>query len=70
MIEQGVEPVQHAGAAGDGVEVLRIVLSIGGTEVDHFGVWHDTAANAVEPRCPGSKTQDGTSFPNLKAQQP
>jgi hypothetical protein len=28
------------------VEVLRIVLSIGGTEITHFQTWHDKAGNA------------------------
>jgi hypothetical protein len=28
-------------------EVLRIVLSIGGTEIMHFQTWHDKAGNAV-----------------------
>jgi hypothetical protein len=51
------------------VEVLRIVVSIGGTEVDHFGVWQDTAANAVEPPLAGVKDPEtGTFFPNLKKQ--
>jgi Ferritin-like domain len=51
------------------VEVLRIVVSIGGTEVDHFGVWQDTAANTVEP--PLALVRDpetGTFFPNLDEQ--
>lgn len=29
------------------VEVLRILLSIGGTEICHFQTWHDKAGNAV-----------------------
>jgi hypothetical protein len=29
------------------LEVLRIVLSIGGTEIMHFQTWHDKAGNAV-----------------------
>jgi hypothetical protein len=29
------------------VEVLRIVLSIGGTEICHFQTWHDKAGNAI-----------------------
>jgi hypothetical protein len=29
------------------LEVLRIVASIGGAEVNHFAVWHDKAGNAV-----------------------
>jgi hypothetical protein len=27
--------------------VLRILVSIGGVEVDHFGLWHDKGGNAV-----------------------
>ncbi len=50
------------------LEVLRIVTSIGGTEVDHFGVWQDTAANCVEPPLAGvTDPETGTSFPNLAA---
>src|SRR5258708_980155 len=30
-------------------EVLRILVSIGGVEIDHFGLWHDKAGNAVAP---------------------
>src|SRR5258708_40089493 len=29
------------------LEVLRIVVSIGGVEVDHFSLWHDKLGNAV-----------------------
>jgi hypothetical protein len=29
------------------LEVLRIIVSIGGVEVDHFSLWHDKAGNAV-----------------------
>jgi len=29
------------------VEVLRILLSIGGTEIMHFQTWHDKAGNAI-----------------------
>jgi hypothetical protein len=29
------------------LEVLRILLSIGGVEIDHFSLWHDKGANAV-----------------------
>ena len=31
------------------VEVLRILLSIGGTEICHFQTWHDKAGNAPSP---------------------
>jgi hypothetical protein len=30
------------------VEVLRILLSIGGTEIAHFQTWHDKAGNAPQ----------------------
>jgi hypothetical protein len=50
------------------VEVLRILLSIGGTEIAHFQTWHDKAGNApnvlnvVDP-----VTKVVVSFPNLNA---
>jgi hypothetical protein len=44
-------------------EVLRIVLSIGGAEVNHFAIWHDKAGNAPEVRIPGS---GGVSFPDME----
>ena len=50
------------------VEVLRILLSIGGTEITHFQTWHDKAGNApnvmnvVDP-----VTKVVVSFPNLNA---
>jgi hypothetical protein len=70
MIEQGGSSLYTTLALQvTNLEVLRIVLSIGGTEVDHFGVWQDTAANCVEP--PLSTVRDpetGTFFPNLDEQ--
>ena len=70
MIEQGGSSLYSTLALQvTDVEVLRIVVSIGGTEVDHFGVWQDTAANAVEPPLAGVKDpKTGTFFPNLKKQ--
>jgi hypothetical protein len=50
------------------VEVLRILLSIGGTEIMHFQTWHDKAGNApqltdvVDP-----VTGVKVTFPNLNA---
>jgi Ferritin-like domain len=43
--------------------VLRIVLSIGGAEVNHFAIWHDKAGNAPEVTIPGS---GGVSFPDME----
>jgi hypothetical protein len=47
------------------VEVLRIVLSIGGTEIAHFQTWHDKAGNAIHLTDfdPVNKTQ--VVFPDL-----
>jgi hypothetical protein len=50
------------------VEVLRILLSIGGTEIAHFQTWHDKAGNAphvnnvVDP-----VTKVVVSFPDLNS---
>ena len=48
-------------------EVLRILLSIGGTEIAHFQTWQDKAGNAVQPNL--APLTDPTSpelqFPNL-----
>ncbi|HEY7392274.1 MAG TPA: hypothetical protein VH640_27395 [Bryobacteraceae bacterium] len=50
------------------VEVLRILLSIGGTEITHFQTWHDKAGNAVsEPLAPLTDPTNGLTFPNLNA---
>jgi hypothetical protein len=48
------------------LEVLRIVVSIGGVETNHFAVWHDKAGNAVaEPLAGVVDPKSGVSFPNL-----
>jgi hypothetical protein len=50
------------------VEVLRIVVSIGGVEVDHFAVWHDKAGNAVnQPLAGVTDPETGVTFPDLNA---
>jgi hypothetical protein len=50
------------------VEVLRIVVSIGGVEVDHFAVWHDKAGNAVNQPLAGVRDPEtGLTFPDLNA---
>src|SRR5215831_9401996 len=49
-------------------EVLRILVSIGGVEIDHFGLWHDKGGNAVAP--PLALVTDpitGLTFPDLNA---
>lgn len=48
------------------LEVLRIVVSIGGVEVNHFAVWHDKAGNAVsDPLAGVTDPQTHVTFPNL-----
>jgi hypothetical protein len=48
------------------VEVLRIVVAIGGVETNHLSLWHDKAGNAVNAPLAGVKDpMTGTVFPNL-----
>jgi hypothetical protein len=50
------------------LEVLRIVVSIGGVEIDHFGLWHDKMGNAVaQPLAGVTDPETGTTFPDLNA---
>ena len=48
MIEQGGSSLYTTMALKvTSVEVLRIVVAIGGVETNHFSLWHDKAGNAV-----------------------
>jgi hypothetical protein len=47
------------------VEVLRIVASIGGTEIDHFSLWHDKVSTAVAPPNNVRDPVTGLKFPDL-----
>jgi hypothetical protein len=50
------------------VEVLRIVMSIGGDEVAHFLEWVDFAGNGVQPPvAPFTDPTNGLTFPNFDA---
>ena len=49
------------------VEVLRIVASIGGTEIDHFSLWHDKVAGALAPPNNVTDPETGLSFPDLSS---
>jgi hypothetical protein len=50
------------------VEVLRIVVSIGGDEVAHFLEWVDFAGNGVQPPvAPFTDPTNGLTFPNFDA---
>ena len=49
-------------------EVLRVVVSILGVEVNHFAVWHDKAGNAVSQPLAGVKDPEtGVTFPDLNS---
>ena len=46
--------------------VLRILVSIGGVEIDHFGLWHDKGGNAVsQPLAGVVDPVTNRSFPDL-----
>ena len=48
------------------LEVLRILISIGGVEIDHFSLWHDKMGNAVaQPLAPLSDPVTGLKFPDF-----
>ena len=50
------------------LEVLRIIVSIGGVETNHFSLWHDKAGNAVaQPLAGVTDPETGMTFPDLNA---
>lgn len=67
FIEQGgssLYPILALKAAD--LEVLRILLSIGGVEIDHFSLWHDKMGNAISPPvAPLSDPVTKLTFPNF-----
>jgi len=47
-------------------EVMRVLLSIGGVEINHFGLWHDKAGNAIaQPLAGISDPKTGLTFPDF-----
>lgn len=68
-IEQGGSTLYSAMAQkANNVEVLRIVVSIGGDEVAHFLEWVDFAGNGVQPPvAPFTDPVSGLTFPNFDA---
>jgi hypothetical protein len=68
-IEQGGSTLYSAMAQkANNVEVLRIVVSIGGDEVAHFLEWVDFSGNGVQPPvAPLSDPISGLIFPNFDA---
>jgi hypothetical protein len=62
FIEQGGSSLYPALAQKvSNLEVLRILLSIGGSEIAHFQTWHDKAGNAT------NITDGNLTFPNLNS---
>jgi hypothetical protein len=62
FIEQGGSSLYPALAQKvTNLEVLQILLSIGGSEIAHFQTWHDKAGNAT------NITDGNLTFPNLNA---
>src|SRR6266853_5303284 len=48
------------------LEVLRILISIGGVEIDHFSLWNDKMGNAVaQPLAPLFDPVTGLTFPDF-----
>jgi hypothetical protein len=72
MIEQGGSSLYTTLALQvSDVEVLRIVVSIGGVEVDHFSLWHDKVGNAVSTPLAGvTDPETGLTFPDLNSPSP
>src|SRR6202050_720173 len=69
MIEQGGSTLYSAMAQkASNLEVLQIVVSIGGDEVAHFLEWVDFAGNGVQPPiAPFTDPTNGLTFPNFNA---
>jgi hypothetical protein len=69
MIEQGGSSLYSTMALkASSLEVLRIVVSIGGVETNHFSLWHDKAGNAVaQPLAGVTDPETGLHFPDLNA---
>jgi Ferritin-like domain len=69
FIEQGGASLYSTMALkASSLEVLRIVVSIGGVETDHFSLWHDKLGNAVAtPVAPVTDPITGITFPDLNA---
>jgi hypothetical protein len=68
-IEQGGSSLYSVMALkASSLEVLRIIVSIGGVETNHFSLWHDKAGNAVaQPLAGVTDPQTGVTFPDLNA---
>jgi hypothetical protein len=68
-IEQGGSSLYSVMALkATSLEVLRIIVAIGGVETNHFSLWHDKGANAVaQPLAGVTDPETGVTFPDLNA---
>jgi hypothetical protein len=67
-IEQGGSSLYPALAQRvSNVEVLRIVMAVGGTEIAHFQTWHDKAGNAIHLTDIDPVNKTKVVFPDLNA---
>jgi ferritin-like protein len=69
MIEQGGSSLYSTMALkASSLEVLQIVVAIGGVETNHFSLWHDKAGNAVaQPLAGVVDPETHLRFPDLNA---
>jgi hypothetical protein len=69
FIEQGGSSLYSVmSLKASSLEVLRIIVSIGGVETNHFSLWHDKAGNAVaQPLAGVTDPVSAVSFPDLNA---
>ena len=71
FIEQGGTSLYAAMAQkASSLEVLRIILSIGGSEIMHFQTWQDKAGNATPVTAHDPVNNSNTTFIDLKEGQP
>jgi hypothetical protein len=69
FIEQGGSSLYTTMAQkASSLEVLRIVVSIGGVEVNHFAIWHDKVGNCVaQPLAGVVDPVTGLTFPDFNS---
>ncbi|MGH9406397.1 MAG: ferritin-like domain-containing protein [Terriglobia bacterium] len=71
FIEQGGSSLYHTlTQKATSLEVLRILVSIGGSEIMHFQTWQDKAGNALPLSDTDPITGDTVTFVNLMTGQP
>ena len=68
--------IEHGGSSlysvmalkASSLEVLRIIVAIGGVETNQFSLWHDKAGDAIaQPLAGVTDPETGVTFPDLNA---